>query len=478
MQHNIRDPNRDHMHGRIFRLTVKDRPLQKPVKIHGQPIEALLENLKHPVNGVRHRTRVELSAHDSDAVIAATREWMKDFDPNDETEAHHLLEALWLHQQHGVENEELLNTLLGSDVEHAVVAAGTVKHFWHNVTKGASGYAAPAKSEFVKFNPPKHLSGADKKVYKLGAQIYQRESHCATCHLAHGKGSPNVYPPLVGSPWVVGSEERLIKMALHGVWGKMTVNGKTYDPSRGVPPMTAFRSLLKDDELAAVLTFVRNTWGNKASPVTAASVKKVREQTSDRSTFWRPEELLAEHPLEAALAGDHPEPEEFINEALEAELLGTPLAELAKVALERGNIRRGKKLFYQSAAACFACHDPPKGAARLGPDLVIMKPKLSNEELVDSILRPSKLIDKEYAQVKVMTLDGKVQTGIRISESEKEIVLRNLAEPDPITISQDNIDDIMEAKLSLMPENLARQLKNRQEFDDLMKYILEIRKRK
>ena len=53
MQHNIRDPNRDHKHGRILRLTVKDRPLQKPVKIHGQPIAALLENLKHQSR--RHR---------------------------------------------------------------------------------------------------------------------------------------------------------------------------------------------------------------------------------------------------------------------------------------------------------------------------------------------------------------------------------------------------------------------------------------
>ncbi|MFT7632169.1 MAG: putative heme-binding domain-containing protein [Mariniblastus sp.] len=478
MQHNIRDPNRDHMHGRIFRLTVKDRPLQKPVKIHGQPIAALLENLKHPVNGVRHRTRVELSAHDTDEVIAATREWMKDFNPNDETEAHHLVEALWLHQQHGVQNEELLSTVLSSDVQHAVVAANTVRHFWNNVdANGASGFAAPPESEFVKFNAPKHLSKSDKKVYNLGAKIYQRESHCATCHLSHGKGSPNVYPPLVNSPWVNGSEERLIKMTLHGVWGKMTVNGKTYDPSRGVPPMTAFRSLLKDEELAAVLTFVRNTWGNEASPVTAASVKKVREQTSSRSTFWQPDELLAEHPLEAALAGNSPALEEFSNNVLEAELLLSSPAELAEIAMKNGNSRRGKKLFYQSSAACFACHDPPKGAARLGPDLAKMATKLTNEELVESILHPSKLIDKEYAQVKVLTLDGKLQTGVRISETKNEIVLRNLAEPNPITIAQDDIDEIVEAKLSLMPGNLAKQLKSRQEFDDLMKYIIEIRKR-
>jgi putative membrane-bound dehydrogenase-like protein len=479
MQHNIRDPNRDHQHGRIFRLTVKDRPLQEPVKIHGQPIAALLENLKHPVDGVRHRTRVELSARDSDAVIAATREWMKDFDPNDETEAHHLLEALWLHQQHNVQNDDLLNTLLNSDVMHAVVAANTVKHFWYNVdTKGASGFAAPPESEFVKFDPPEHLSGADKNVYKLGAEVYQRESHCATCHLTHGQGNANVYPSLVGSPWVNGSEERLIKMALHGLWGKMTVNGKTYDPARGVPPMTAFRNLLKDEEVAAVLTFVRNTWGNKAAPVTAASVKDVREQTIDRTIFWKPEELLAEHPLEEALMSNSPATlaEEFSNDALQAELLATSSAELADIAIERGKMRRGKKVFYESAAACFACHDPPKGVARLGPDLAKLTTKLTPEQLVESILRPSKLIDKDFAQVSVLDINGKVHTGIRISENNHEIVLRNLAEPEPIKVKRDDIEEVLDSNVSLMPENLAKQLKSRKDFDDLMKYIIEIRK--
>lgn len=476
MQHNIRDPNRDHAHGRIFRLTVKDRPLQKPVKIAGQSIAGLLENLKHPVNGVRHRTRVELSARNSDEVIAATRQWMKNFDANDETEAHHLLEALWMHQQHNVKDEVLLNRLLSSDVKHAVVAAKTVKHFWENVdASGSTGFAAPAEVEFVKFTPPKHLSRADKKIYRLGAEVYQRDAHCATCHLTHGKGSPNVYPPLADSPWVTGSEDRLIKMTLHGLWGKMTVNGKTYDPARGVPPMTAFRTLLKDNELAAVLTFVRNTWGNKAAPVTAASVKKVRQETIDRSIFWKPEELLAEHPLEAG--SQVAAVEEFSNDALEKELLATPAAELARVALAEGNTQRGKNLFFKSAAACYGCHAPPKGAARLGPDLEKLKTKLTGEQLVDSILRPSTLIDKEFAQVSVLTLDGDVKTGVRISENDKEIVLRNVADPNPITIQREDIEEVMESKVSLMPANLTRQLKDRKEFNDLMKYVIETRKR-
>jgi len=478
MQHNIRDPNRDHAHGRIFRLTVKDRPLQKPVKIDGQPIEALLENLRHPVNGVRHRTRVELSERDSDQVIAATQLWMRDFNPHDETEAHHLLEALWLHQQHGVQNETLLNTLLNSDVQHAVVAASTVKHFWENVNaKDSSGFAAAAEVEFVEFDPPQHLNRADRKTYKLGAEVYQRESHCATCHLTHGKGSANIYPPLVDSPWVTGSEDRLIKMALHGLWGKMRVKGTTYDPTRGVPPMTAFRSLLNDEELAAVLTFVRNSWGNQAAPVSAKRVEQVRVETAERTTFWKPEELLSEHPLEAGLASDVPMEEEFSNEALEAELLAVSPTTLAQVAMQRGNTKRGKKLFYESSAACFACHDPPQGALRLGPDLAAMKIKATPEELVESILHPAKSIAKEYAQVSVLTVDGTVQTGIRVSENDQQIVLQNLAAPQPIEIAQDDIEDVIESEVSLMPANLVRQFKSREEFDDLMKYILEIRKR-
>lgn len=479
MQHNIRDPNRDHYHGRIVRLTVKDRPLQKPVKIAGEPIEALLENLKHPINGIRHRTRVELSGRDSKAVIAATQKWMADFDPNDETEAHHLLEALWMHQQHNVKNDELLNTLLASTVPHAANAARTVQHFWYNVDTGSSGFVAPAEIEFVKFDAPKRLSPTDQKVYKLGSEVYQRHSHCATCHLAHGKGNGIVYPSLVKSPWVNGSEDRLVKMALHGMWGKITVHGKTFDPARGVPPMTAFRQLLKDDEIAAVLTFVRNTWGNSASVITPETVARIRAETIERTTFWNPDELLAEHPLEAALVlkdigiSD----EGFSNKELEDELLGVSPAELAKEALEKGDTERGKTLFYKSAAACFACHDPPAGAIRLGPDLAKIKGTLKHDELIDSVLRPSKRIDKEFAQVVVLHESGKQFTGVRISESDDELVLRNLAQPDPIVIAKDEIEAVRESRTSLMPAALARQLKNRGEFNDLMKYVIETRKR-
>ena len=99
------------------------------------------------------------------------------------------------------------------------------------------------------------------------------------------------------------------------------------------------------------------------------------------------------------------------------------------------------------------------------------------EQLVEAILQPSKLNDKDYAQVNVLDADGKVHTGIRISENDQEIVLRNLAAPNPIKIKQDDIEAIKDSTVSLMPDNLAKQLKSRKEFNDLMKYIIEIRKR-
>jgi azurin/lysophospholipase L1-like esterase len=133
MQHNVRDPSRDHKHGRIYRLTVPGRPLSKHVAIDGQPIETLLAALEHPINGIRHRARVEISERDTKLVIAATKKWLKKWDPKNKAHAHHLLEGLWVHQQHNVVDLALLQTLLKSPEPHARVAAKTVKQFWdHN----------------------------------------------------------------------------------------------------------------------------------------------------------------------------------------------------------------------------------------------------------------------------------------------------------------------------------------------------------
>lgn len=299
MQHNIRDPYRDKKHGRIYRMVYKDKPLQEPVAIDGQPVKKLLENLKHPIDGVRHRTRIELTEHGRDEVIAAVDEWVKQFDPKKKEDAHHLLEALWQYQQRDVRNVKLLNQLLESPEPHARIAAATVKHHWGDAdpTQGKRPTEIVEVEEKITVTLPKHLAKKDEAAYRLGAEVYHREAHCATCHQPDGNGMDPVYPPLAKSSWVTGDEERLTKLTLHGLWGKIEVNGKIYDPAKGVPPMTAFGSILDDKETAAVLTYIRNSWGNQAPAVQPETVKKVRDATKDRSIFWKPEELLKDHPM-------------------------------------------------------------------------------------------------------------------------------------------------------------------------------------
>ncbi len=148
MQHNVRDPNRDHQHGRIYRVTAKGSPLQAPVAIAGESIENLLKVLEHPVDGVRHRARVELSGRDSKAVIAACEKWMAQWDHQNKDHAHHLLEALWLHQQHDVRNTDLLTKMLGSPEPHARIAAATVQHHWY-AADPAQGTTAVEEEEIV-----------------------------------------------------------------------------------------------------------------------------------------------------------------------------------------------------------------------------------------------------------------------------------------------------------------------------------------
>jgi len=132
MQHHIRDPNRDKQHGRIYRMTYEGRPLLQPVKIDGQPINALLEALKEPEDNVRTRAKIELHKHESSKVIAAVNKWVGKLDPKDKAYEHHLTEALWVHQWHNVVNEAFLKKMLRSPEPNARAAATRVLCYWRD----------------------------------------------------------------------------------------------------------------------------------------------------------------------------------------------------------------------------------------------------------------------------------------------------------------------------------------------------------
>lgn len=120
---------------------------------------------------------------------------------------------------------------------------------------------------------------------QLGKRIFT--SICMTCHQATGQGVPGQYPPLAGSEWAQGNEERVIRIVLHGLNGPITVEGKEYNNV-----MAPLGAVLKDEQIANVLSYVRSEWGNKAAEVQPETVAKVRAETAAHTGFWTAPELL------------------------------------------------------------------------------------------------------------------------------------------------------------------------------------------
>lgn len=118
-----------------------------------------------------------------------------------------------------------------------------------------------------------------------GAQIFAAQ--CVACHQATGAGLPGVFPPLAGSEWVAGKEALAINILLHGISGKLTVKDVSYNGQ-----MPNFGAKLNDNEIAAVLTYVRTSFGNSAGKVDAAAVKAARDATKDRTTPWNGDDDL------------------------------------------------------------------------------------------------------------------------------------------------------------------------------------------
>jgi mono/diheme cytochrome c family protein len=117
--------------------------------------------------------------------------------------------------------------------------------------------------------PDEVKDNLDRGKVVAGAQIYN--TYCGTCHQRDGKGDGSRFPPLDNSEWVTGDKERLIKVVLNGLEGPIEVKGKPYN---SLMPQHSF---LKNAELAEVLTYVRQNFGNASSPITTEEVAAIRE---------------------------------------------------------------------------------------------------------------------------------------------------------------------------------------------------------
>lgn len=131
----------------------------------------------------------------------------------------------------------------------------------------ATGLAAVAKATAA--SAAGKLTKDDQ--IKAGQALFN--GTCSVCHQASGAGLPNVFPPLANSDFLMADKQRAIGIVLNGLTGPVTVNGAPFNSV--MPPM----SQLTDDEIANVLTYVRNSWGNAGEAVTSAEVQKIRATT-------------------------------------------------------------------------------------------------------------------------------------------------------------------------------------------------------
>lgn len=138
------------------------------------------------------------------------------------------------------------------------------------------------RSKKVNRDLPPELQDEYLKSYHRGKKIYL--VNCFSCHGKDGRGLLDMGPPLAKSDWVIGDIDIMTKIILKGMQGPIEVSGKKYQPKI---PMLAFEAIMTDEQIADVSTFIRNSWGNKASPVGEESVRQIREKISERKAHYQ-----------------------------------------------------------------------------------------------------------------------------------------------------------------------------------------------
>lgn len=480
MQHNIRDPNRDHAHGRIYRMTAKGRPLQAPVAIHGQSIPALLENLKSPVDGIRHRTRIELSGRDTKEVIAETKKWIKQFDPTKTEDAHHLLEALWLHQQHNVKNQGLLNqVLLQSPVPHARIAAATVKHFWENVDQNTRGgvinetLATAGKKSGILSDTP------ELTTIRIGTIPEKMQYDVKELTVKPGKKVKLTF----GNADFMPHNIMLVNPGKADEVGLQAIALGAGGFEVGFVPKS--KDILWSIKL---VDYGQEESIDFTAPTAEGAYPYICSFPGHHQLMRGT--LFVTNNLQDFLA-KNPQPVKKVTEWKLSDLA----ADLKRVEAQR-NYAQGRMLF--NTLACVQCHKlgdkdfslaaghaghaghDQHGAhgmvptRTVGPNLqeVVKKYKGDAKAVLHEILEPSRNIEEKYRTISLALDDGTILTGNVLSEDAKTIVLYSTTPaPKEHKIAKESIDGRLPSALSIMPAGQLNTL-DKEQILDLLAFLL------
>ena len=160
--------------------------------------------------------------------------------------------------------------------------------FWGGVylVEHSGGYRWDAYSP--DFDPN---AGAPKPIeitlFDRGAKVYRNQ--CAQCHQADGNGVLGVYPPLVASNWVTGHPQVVSRILINGLNGPIVVKGSNYNGN--MPAFGSSGLALSDKDIAGVITYIRQEWGNSASDVTVATIAEYSDLYAGRSVPWQAADL-------------------------------------------------------------------------------------------------------------------------------------------------------------------------------------------
>ncbi|MBP64109.1 MAG: hypothetical protein CMJ62_21530 [Planctomycetaceae bacterium] len=135
------------------------------------------------------------------------------------------------------------------------------------------------------------LSPSEEELaFSKGKVLY---GNCIGCHQPNGDGLKKVFPPLAGSEWVTGNPERAVAIIVNGLGGPINVAGEDFNSQ-----MAAVGAALTDDEVASVLTYIRQAWGNGGSPVKPEEVKTMRDKINEKGQAdpWTVESLIKAFP--------------------------------------------------------------------------------------------------------------------------------------------------------------------------------------
>ncbi|EMI18547.1 heme-binding protein [Rhodopirellula maiorica SM1] len=165
-----------------------------------------------------------------------------------------------------------------------------------------------------------------------------------------------------------------------------------------------------------------------------------------------------------------------LGQTLTERLIQEDPVKLVQQARKDGDIVRGAILFHQGNINCAKCHRPVSETDRIAPDLSRLGQETTDVSIVESILLPSKTIRKGFETNSVLTVDGHIINGSIVSQDDQKVVLRSSQNIEQlIMFEQDDIDAIKPSTKSNMPDGLANELKDRQQFLDLLRYTLDLK---